>query len=168
MFNTGAFRCPTIPLRIRVCRTPILGQFALRGLNAFLRAGFHMATSQPAWLTPEVRAGYSAPYDSWTNRIAIDRFVNDIPMNSRHPSYQALVAIENALPAVADRPWLLLWGMRDWCFHPWFLQRFLDFIPSAEVHRFADAGHWVVEDAIAEIIPIMNNWLARSVKSTSA
>jgi cis-3-alkyl-4-acyloxetan-2-one decarboxylase len=167
MFNTGAFRCPTIPLRIRVCRTPILGKIALRGLNAFLRAGFHMATSKPAWLTPEVRAGYSAPYDSWANRIAIDRFVNDIPMNPCHPSYQTLVEIETTLPRLADRPWLFLWGMRDWCFHPWFLQRFLEIIPTAEVHRFADAGHWVVEDAIDEIIPIMNNWLAQSVKSTS-
>jgi pimeloyl-ACP methyl ester carboxylesterase len=161
MLNTGAFRCNWIPLRIRICRTPILGEIALRGLNAFLRAGYKMATNNKVGLTAEVRAGYAAPYSSWANRVAIDRFVNDIPMSPRHPSYETLLRIEQGLPTLADRPWLFLWGMRDWCFTSWFLDRFLNFVPNAEVHRFADAGHWVMEDAKDQIISIMESWLAQ-------
>ncbi|MCC7087278.1 MAG: alpha/beta fold hydrolase [Pirellulales bacterium] len=160
MFNTGAFRCRSMPLRIRICRTPILGAFALRGLNAFLRAGFHLAIRNKRWLTPEVRAGYLAPYNCWNHRVAIDRFVNDIPMKPRHLSYSALLALENGISTLADRPWLLLWGMRDWCFHSWFLDRFLEIIPRAEVHRFVDAGHWVVEDAMSESIEKLRVFLA--------
>ncbi len=162
MFNTGAFRCHWIPLRIRICRTPVLGKIALRGLNAFLRAGFRMAASKKDWLTPAVRAGYAAPYDSWANRVAIDRFVNDIPMKSQHPSYETLHRIELGLPTLANHPWLLLWGTEDWCFTPWFLERFLDFVPNAEVQRFADAGHWVVEDACKESIASLNIFLERT------
>ena len=51
--------------------------------------------------------------------------------------------------------------MRDWCFTPQFLDRFLDFFPQAEVHRLADAGHYVVEDAHEQIAPLMEEFLQR-------
>ena len=37
MFNTAAFRSMWMPWRIRVCRTPLLGRFAVQGLNAFAK-----------------------------------------------------------------------------------------------------------------------------------
>ena len=52
----------------------------------------------------------------------------------------------------------MIWGMRDWCFTPAFLDRFLEFFPRAAVHRLADAGHYVVEDAHEEIIPILEDF----------
>jgi len=55
----------------------------------------------------------------------------------------------------------LIWGMRDWCFTPKFLERFLEFFPAAEVHRLADAGHWVVEDAHERIIPLVEKFLEK-------
>jgi haloalkane dehalogenase len=60
-------------------------------------------------------------------------------------------------------PIALIWGMRDWCFTPHFLDRFRDSFPSAEVHRFEDAGHWVMEDAHERVIPIIEQFAARSV-----
>ena len=51
--------------------------------------------------------------------------------------------------------------MRDWCFTPKFLDRFLDFLPEAEVHRLADAGHYVVEDAYEQIIPLIEDFVKR-------
>ncbi len=160
--NTAGFRSPHIPWRIRLCHTPVFGTLAIRGLNAFLRAALRMALQKPERLTPAVRAGYLAPYDSWAHRIAIDRFVKDIPLSPRHPSYETLVQIERGLPMLADRPWLLLWGMHDWCFHPWYLERFLDFVPHAEVHRLKDAGHLILEDAPDESIEAVRTFLAKS------
>jgi cis-3-alkyl-4-acyloxetan-2-one decarboxylase len=158
LFNTAAF-CPTrrlkIPWRIRICRTPILGTLAIRGLNAFVRAAFRMARARSDRLTPAVRAGITAPYDRWANRVAIDRFVKDIPMSPAHPSYETLKRIEEGLPRLADKPFQFIWGMRDWCFTPAFLDRFLDVFPYAEVHRIDDAGHWVVEDAHERIVLIL-------------
>jgi haloalkane dehalogenase len=162
LFNTAAF-CPTrmlkIPWRIRICRTPVLGTLAIRGLNAFVRAAFRMAVEKTDRLTPDVRAGIAAPYDSWINRIAIDRFVRDIPTSPRDPSYATLADIERNLPRLADKRFQLIWGMRDWCFTPAFLNRFVAIFPHAEVHRLEDAGHWVVEDAHEQIAPLVERFV---------
>jgi len=160
MFNTAAFRSDQIPWRIRICRTPLLGPLAVLGLNAFARAALTMAVTKP--LSSAARAGLLAPYDSWAHRQAIDRFVRDIPMSPAHPSYPTLLAIEQRLGELRDAPFLFVWGMQDWCFTPNFLNRFLEFFPAAEVHRLNDAGHYVVEDAHEQIVPIVTEFLARN------
>ncbi|MGD9719931.1 MAG: alpha/beta fold hydrolase [Pirellulales bacterium] len=160
MFNTAAFRSRSMPWRIRACRIPCLGKLAVQGGNAFARAALVMAVADRRRMTPAVRAGLLAPYDSWQHRRAIQAFVEDIPMAPSHPSYNALVRIEQGLASLADRPWAFIWGMRDWCFTPAFLEQFLTMIPQAEVHRLADAGHYVVEDAHEQIVPIVERFLA--------
>ncbi len=159
LFNTAAFRSTQMPWRIRICRMPVLGTFAMRGLNAFVRAALRMAVEKPERMARAVCAGIAAPYDNWANRIAIDRFVKDIPMSPNHSSYQTLAGIEAGLPRLADKPFQFIWGMRDWCFTPAFLDRFLQFYPQAEVHRLEDAGHWVVEDAHERIVPLVERFL---------
>jgi len=158
--NTAAFRSRRMPWRIRVCRTPILGRLAVQGFNGFARAALWMAVAHHDRLTPQVKAGLLAPYDSWTHRTAIHHFVKDIPLAKGHPSYDELLAVEEGLPRLAERPVMLVWGMRDWCFTPHFLDRFLEFFPAAEVLRFDDAGHWVVEDAHERIAPAVEAFLA--------
>ena len=159
LFNTGAFPPPFVPFRIRVCRTPVLGRIALRGLNLFSRAALRMAVEKSERMTPAVRAGLLAPYDSWAHRVAVDRFVRDIPLTQRHPTWQTLADIESGLPTLAHLPVQLIWGMRDWCFTPECLQRFEQVFPNAEVHRFEDAGHYVVEDAHERIVPLVDRFL---------
>ena len=161
ILNSAAFRSPHIPWQIRLARAPVLGTLANRGLNAFLRGALRTALENHENMTPAVRAGYLAPYRSWHNRVAIDRFVKDIPRTAGHPSYETLLRIENGLPTLADKPWLLLWGLRDWCFHEWYLKRFLEFVPQAEVHRFADAGHLLMEDKPAEVIQLIREFLSK-------
>jgi haloalkane dehalogenase len=56
---------------------------------------------------------------------------------------------------------MFIWGMRDWCFSPHFLERFLEFIPHGEVHKFDDAGHYVIEDAYERIIPLVEQFLVK-------
>jgi pimeloyl-ACP methyl ester carboxylesterase len=167
LFNTGAFPPPYVPWRIAACRTPLVGTGALRGLNAFARAALSMATEKPERMMTDVRAGLLAPYDSWANRVAIDRFVRDIPFSPRHPTWQTLERIEAGLPALAGRPIQLIWGMRDWCFRPECLDRFLQHWPGAEVHRLADCGHYVVEDAHERIVPLMVNFLTNHPAAAS-
>jgi len=159
LFNTAAFRSPRCPLRIRVCRTPLLGRLAVQGLNLFARAALRMAVSRPDGLPPAIRAGLVAPYDSWANRTAIYQFVRDIPLNPRHPSYRTLADIETGLAQFHDHPIALFWGMRDWCFTPRFLDRFVELLPEAVVHRLDDAGHYVVEDAHERIVPLVEAFL---------
>ena len=98
-------------------------------------------------------------YDSYANRVAVQRFVRDIPMGPADPSYSVLQRIENALPLLADRPMILFWGMKDFCFNERFLRGWIERFPEAEVHRFEDAGHYVVEDAHERILPILKGFL---------
>lgn len=161
LLNTGAFPPPFIPWRIRVCRTPWLGSWCIRRWNLFARAALRMAVAKHKRMTPAIRAGLLAPYDSWAHRIAIDRFVQDIPDSPHHPTWSVLEAIERGLPTLADRPCLCIWGMRDWCFRPLCLERLLRSLPAAEVHRLADASHYVVEDAHEQIVPTMRQFLER-------
>src|SRR5262249_22426979 len=163
LMNTAAFRSPHIPWQIRLARTRIFGTLAIRGANLFLRAALKSALERPERITPQVRAGYLAPYGSWHDRVAIDRFVRDIPRSPRHPSYSTLLNVEQNLPSLADRPWLLIWGMRDWCFDKWYLNRFLDFNPQAEVCRLPDAGHLLMEDAPDQVIRTIEQFLSRTI-----
>lgn len=173
LFNTGAFPPNYIPFRIAVCRWPIVGQLALQGGNLFSLAALRMTLSRRSRLDPAVAAGYLAPYDSWANRRGVYGFVRDIPppREARSvdgilpgmdlgPTAGRLAVIEHALPSLADRPACLIWGMRDWCFRPDCLDRFAAAWPQAEVHRLADVGHWVIEDAPEESLSIITEFLA--------
>lgn len=148
--NTAAFRAPRIPWRIALCRTPGLGEWAVRGLNGFAGAAVYMATERG--LSPVARAGLLAPYDAWSSRIATHRFVLDIPMSPDHPSWATLAEVEAGLPALAHKPMRLVWGEADWCFTPWFRQEFERRFPSAQSFPLPGVGHYVAEDAADELV----------------
>jgi haloalkane dehalogenase len=93
--------------------------------------------------------------------VATYRFVCDIPFTRRHPTWQTLEDLWRELPKLADRPVQMIWGMRDWCFRPQCLELLREAFPEAEVHRLADAGHYVVEDAHERIVPLVEAFLAR-------
>lgn len=162
LFNTGAFPPPYIPWQLRLFRVPLLGTWAIRGANLFVRGALRYATAQPQRFTKVVRAGYLAPYNSWANRVAVDSFVKDIPFTPRHPTWHTLRVVECGLPFLARRPVCIIWGMRDWCFRAECLQRFCRCFPEAEVHRMADAGHFVVEDASDRVTEILAGFLKRT------
>jgi haloalkane dehalogenase len=160
LFNTGAFPPPRIPWRIRLCRVPVLGRLAVQGANLFCRAALSMTLSRTRRLEKTVAEAYLAPHDSWSNRRGVYGFVNDIPAGSSHPTWQTLADIESRLPAFANLPILLVWGLRDWCFRVECLERFLGHWPRAETHRMPDVGHWVVEDAPDESLNCVVEFLA--------
>jgi haloalkane dehalogenase len=160
VFNTAAFRSKRLPLRIALCRIPGLGPLAVRGLNGFARAASSMATAKG--LPVAVAEGLLAPYGSWDERIAIQRFVEDIPMRPGHPSWPTLVAIEEGLASLRGKPMLILWGERDWCFTPAFREEWQRRFPEAEVKAFADAGHYVMEDARDGVLEAMEEFLSRT------
>jgi cis-3-alkyl-4-acyloxetan-2-one decarboxylase len=159
LMNTAAFRSQRIPLRISVCRIPLLGALGVRGLNLFAKAATRMAIERPERMTTAVKTGYLAPYDNWANRVAIQRFVEDIPLRPSHPSYSTLVDIENGLESLTDLPMLLVWGERDWCFTVDFLREFQQRFPQAETLALPAAGHYVFEDAHEEIAPRLREFL---------
>ncbi len=160
VLNTAAFRSPLLPFRIAVCRWPLLGALLVRGLNGFARAAVFMAVVKR--MRPEVARGFLAPYNNWRSRVAIHRFVQDIPMHSNHPSWSTLVAVEEGLANLTEVPMMLCWGGADFCFNDWFYNQWQHRFPRAEAHYFKKAGHYVLEDALDEIAPLVDQFLLRS------
>ncbi len=157
--NTAAFRSLAIPPSIAICRVPGFGALAVRGLNGFARAATFRAVEKP--LAPAVRAGLLLPYDSWADRIATLRFVEDIPLAPEHPSYAELKRIEDGLSGLRDRPMLLIWGERDFCFTPTFRAEWERRFPDARSIRL-DAGHYVLEDEPDAVLSAMAGFLAET------
>ena len=160
ILNTAAFLSPHIPWRINICRLPLFGPLAIRGFNGFAKPATKMATTQKGGLKKEIARGFLKPYGNWHDRVANLRFVQDIPMKSSHPSYETLAAIEKELPRFRETPALICWGGKDFCFNDHFLERWRKEWPHAEVHRFENAGHYVLEDAYGEILPLISNFCA--------
>lgn len=151
--NTAAFFPPgdaTIPLSLRLVRDTWLGPLLVRGLNAFALGAARAATHKG--LSPEVRRGLTAPYNSWANRIATLRFVQDIPLRPEDPSYDEVVRMSDAVSGFDKLPVLIGWGMKDFVFDLNFLEEWKRRLPSAQVHTFEDAGHYLLEDAGPEWI----------------
>ena len=157
--NTAAFRSSQCPMRIRLCRAPFFGRLAIQGLNLFSLGTLWMASASRKNLTPAVRSALLAPYHSWSSRLAIYRFVQDIPLSPRHPSYETLLKIEESLPMFRERPVCLIWGMLDWCFSPEYIKRFLQFFPEADVYRLEKAHHLLLEDAPDEVAAALETFL---------
>lgn len=156
--NTGAFRSLAIPMSIASCRIPGFGPVAVRGFNAFARAATFRTTVRP--LAPAVKAGLLAPYGNWADRIAILRFVEDIPLAPSHPSYDTLVSVETGLAQLVDKPTLIAWGDQDWCFTPAFREEFQRRMPNAEVEAWNDAAHYLIEDVPGRLLDRIETFLS--------
>ncbi len=144
IFNTAAFPSRHIPKRIAICRLPWIGALLVRGLNGFSGAAVSMAVSKP--LSTGAREAYLWPHRSWADRIAVREFVRDIPLGPGHRTQAEVDAIGASLGQLRERPTLIVWGGRDWCFDDEFLEEFKRRLPAARTVRLAEAGHWVLED----------------------
>jgi len=166
IFNSAAFldfeRKLDMPNRIKLCALPIFGDFVVRGLNSFVRGALWMAITHQEHLTSDVKQGYLAPYDSYKNRIAVLRFIQDIPWHPGIPSYTILEHMTSELKSFENHPVTLIWGEKDFCFTHRFLMAWEDHFPYASVKLIPDAGHYVVEDAYETIIPWVENFLSRN------
>lgn len=108
-----------------------------------------------------VRDAYTAPYDSWANRIATLRFVQDIPLLPTDPSMAIVAQTAQNLQRLAHKPILIAWGGRDFVFNDAFLRQWQRIFPHAALHYFADAYHYVLEDAAEEVVPLIVDFVRK-------
>ncbi|MDR3089813.1 MAG: alpha/beta fold hydrolase [Desulfobulbaceae bacterium] len=165
LMNTAAFPFPRLARRIAWCHAPIIGEFLVRRLNLFVLAARSMAVVRPMPLP--ARQALESPYDSWEHRVAIARFVEDIPMSPNHPSYQLLKEIGALLPGLRKKPMLLVWGGRDFCFDWRFLDEWRRRFPDAESHFLGEAGHYLLEDAADTAIPLITRFFFAGPEAAS-
>lgn len=162
--NTSCFRLPPekpFPKGLTFMRGNMTG-IPLRASNFFRRVVLRSCTSKVT-LPPDVMDGYAEPYNGWTESRAVHRFVQDIPLQPGDPAWETVVDTENRLELLKDVPMLLPWGMKDWVFDEAFLNGWIKRFPKAAVKRFPDCGHFLLEDAGAEVVSLIKAFVARPV-----
>jgi len=160
ILNTAAFPLPEdkkMPAALSLVRDTAVGAYLVTRFNAFSGIAARIAFKKP--VSKEVRQAYKLPYDSPENRIATLRFVQDIPLSEKDPGFDILKNTAKRLHLLHDKPCLIAWGERDFVFDTPFLNKWLEYFPDAEVHRFADCGHYVLEDGGQPLIDLISNFI---------
>ena len=162
LLNTAAFLLPQtkkLPLALKICRNTEFGANLIKHFNAFSVAASIVGCTRKM-MSKELRDAYCAPYNSIENRIATLRFVQDIPLEEGDKSFDLILSVQEKLSQFKDLPILMCWGMKDFVFDKHFLNEWLTYFPDAEVHKFDDCGHYILEDASQEVIQYVNKFLS--------
>lgn len=164
ILNTGAFPLPAakpLPWQLKLGRNWALGEWLIRGANAFAAGAATDGVVNK--LDPAVKAALVAPYDSWANRISTVRFVQDIPLKAGDRAWDLVEDAGRRLPEFANRPAFIGWGLKDFVFDHHFLKGFELALPRAEKQIYEDAGHYVLEDKHAVLVPRIRDFLDRNL-----
>jgi acyl-CoA synthetase (AMP-forming)/AMP-acid ligase II/pimeloyl-ACP methyl ester carboxylesterase len=156
-FNTTLAEMALLPGMIRRAAAPVIGKLLTHDTMQFLKllTSFGVVQAMPE----EVKRGYLRPYQTRAGRRAIWGFVQDIPFSPSHPTAPLMDDMVARLPALADTPVKIIWGMKDPCFHPGILRQVAARFPQADVVRVPDASHLVLEDAPGQSIAAVREFL---------
>jgi pimeloyl-ACP methyl ester carboxylesterase len=160
ILNTAAFPLPEekrMPPALSLVRDSRIGEFLVLRFNAFSRIAARVAFKKP--VSKEIRKAYTLPYDSPANRIATARFVQDIPLSENDPGFDILLQTAEHLHLLEDKPCLIAWGEKDFVFDKTFLKRWLEYYPDAQINRYPDCGHYILEDGGPALIDIIKNFI---------
>ena len=163
IFNSAAFLLPPGKLlhwTLRFCRSSSIAAFLIQKFNLFaITASYVGCRFRP--MSTSVRNAYTGPYDSWEHRVAVLRFIRDIPLDRSDASYPILLRTQEKLSEFKKFPMLICWGEKDFIFDQDFLNEWVKHFPQAEVHRFPEGGHAILEDMAFEVLPLVRDFLAR-------
>ena len=160
IMNTAAFPIPEekrMPPALSLVRDLRLGEFLTLRFNAFSGIAARIGFKKP--VSKEVRKAYKLPYDSPANRIATVRFVQDIPLSKKDPGFDILLRTAEQLYLLEDKPCFIAWGEKDFVFDNTFLKRWLEYFPDAELHRYPDCGHYILEDGGPALIDTIREFI---------
>ncbi len=130
---------------------------AVLGLNIFARSALYLCTKNP--LEKKIKKGLIEPYNSWKNRIATLKFVQDIPITKKDNSYPIVDHVDNELKRFDPSSLMFLWGAKDFVFDLSFLNEFRRRFPQSETHVFHDAGHYLFDDKPNETNDLIESFL---------
>jgi len=160
VLNTAAFNITPkkkFPWLLRLARSR-LGKYLILHHNAFAIGTAWIGCKVPR-MDKSLRKAYCYPYDSPANRIALWKFVDDIPLKPCDISYALLNSTQEKLTQLQHLPMLICWGMKDFVFDKHVLEQWQHYFPKAEVHRFSKHGHYILEDASDKVLPLIKKFM---------
>lgn len=163
ILNTAGFGLPpgkALPWQIALVRKLTFFEWPVRKLGVFEKGA--LATCTVKDMAKDVQRAFVLPYADWDSRLAVHRFVADIPLQKGDPSFDIVERVSENLHVLQDVPVQLHWGDQDFVFDGHFLAEWRRRLPGAEVFTYPEAGHYVLEDAHVEILPRVTSFLSRS------
>jgi haloalkane dehalogenase len=139
----NTFAWPLTDRRVRVFSAALggwPGRLLNRWFNLVPRVFFIRGFAHK--LPPRVVAQYMAPW-----RDPLRRAPAAIGPRQLVAASEYLTEVESGLARVADRPALIVWGLRDFAFRDAMRKRFEDSFPNHRTRLFDDASHFLQEDA---------------------
>lgn len=161
VLNTAGFPMPAgklLPWQLALARGR-LGEFLMRDLNAFVLGTAW--TCAERGLSKEEKEGYLFPYRTKERRLAVTRFVQDIPLGVKDLAWQTVNKTGMRLSALSGIPVLVGWGARDFVFDDMFFAEWNRRLPRAEFQYFPNAGHLVLEDERDRLVPQIAEFLRK-------
>jgi haloalkane dehalogenase len=137
-----------------------VGEVLVQGLNAFVEGVLPCGIHRKELLSEELLDAYRAPFPDFNSRRHVLAFARDIPLGEEHPSYATIGSIEDRLGDLDVKP-LVLWGTQDPVFPPALQDFWREKFPHGEVEGLEHAGHFVQEDAAAEVLSRLEKFLGR-------
>ncbi|MBU8849004.1 MAG: alpha/beta fold hydrolase [Desulfobacterales bacterium] len=132
---------------------------AVLGLNVFAKGALYLGSEKT--LPSKVKKGLVEPYNSWKNRIATLKFVQDIPISKKDQSYTIVDHVDQHLKRLDESSLMFLWGAKDFVFDLAFLNEFRRRFPRATTHVFHDAGHYLFEDKPEKTARLIETFLKK-------
>ncbi|MFQ5699511.1 MAG: alpha/beta fold hydrolase [Myxococcota bacterium] len=132
------------------------GQWATRHLDLFIRLFMKRALAEEGrW--ERVGSQYSGPFESPADRTGCAIFPRQILAAS-----PLLRETWDRRSALAEKPALFVWGMKDVAFREPILERLLGAFPRHEVARQPDVGHFVAEEMGSRLSPLIEGFLRKA------
>ena len=134
-----------------------IGQYLMRRHNMFVNWLIPKAVGDRSVLTREIMAHYRNAQPSRAARAA----------SASLPGYIVgasdwLLSIWEERAAFADKPGLILWGLKDIAFRRKELERWKCALPDHEVHEFEDCGHYLPEEAPDRVVSALRTFMRRA------
>jgi len=134
-----------------------IGRFLIHRFNFFARSIMKQAYGDKRKLTPEIHAHYlralGSPRERHGSAVMPGEILGATPWLRELWSRRAVLA---------EKPMLIAWGMKDIAFRPRELRRWTEAFPHAEVLELAGAGHFVQEEAPAELGAALERFLVQT------
>ncbi|MFZ1634727.1 MAG: alpha/beta fold hydrolase, partial [Chitinophagales bacterium] len=128
--------------------------FLYRYFNFSAKYILPAAFGERSRLTPEVHQQYLKPFGNASERNGTVAFAKSL---LRDQDYYA--SIGKKLPVLKNKPVLIIWGMKDAFITEKHLLWMQEQFPTAEVVKYEDAGHFVLEEKSVVAGPVIEAFL---------
>ena len=133
-----------------------IGQYLIKRRNFFVNGVMPRAVGDKSILTSEIMAHYRNAQPSSDTRLAHAALPGHII-----GAGDWLQAIWRERSAFADKPALVLWGLRDIAFRRKELDRWQSELSRCELHEYPECGHFLAEEAPDEVLSKLRAFMHR-------